>query len=76
MSRTKGIIHDTGSTPLKLGRTDLLVGVCTLYVEGVTVLLTVDQGGANEVEIALRPRDARALAKSLLRAAAQMESES
>jgi len=50
-----------------------MVGFCTLYEEGHTVLLTLDQGDQSEVEIALLPAEARALAAKLVEAADSMD---
>ncbi|HZM26940.1 MAG TPA: hypothetical protein VFB89_06265 [Gemmatimonadales bacterium] len=73
MSDQRGIVHSAGQTPYRRGDIRLMVGFCTLYEEGHTVLLTLDQGDQSEVEIALLPAEARALAAKLVEAADSMD---
>lgn len=73
MGAVMGIVHDVGPRPIVLAPIGIKVGFCKVYEEGPTVLLTLDQGISDEVEIAIRPSMARELAAMLIRSAESME---
>lgn len=62
----KGFVHHVGNGGAERGACTMQVGVCHVYDEGPTALLTINQPGARVVETAFTRDEALALAEKLL----------